>query len=52
MIDGVQTGVNRYNTNGQLVQAFKGSGRFTSKIPTSGVYILNIDKSKMKISVK
>ncbi|MHB9056167.1 MAG: hypothetical protein ACYC2P_08465 [Paludibacteraceae bacterium] len=51
-IEGVQTGMNIYNTNGQLMQAFKGSGRFTNKIVTSGIYILKDDKSETKILVK
>ncbi len=50
-VDGVQSGVNVYNISGQLLQAYKGNGKFTSQPFTSGVYILQVDKSETKILI-
>ena len=50
-VDGVQSGVNVYNISGQLLQAYKGNGKFTSQPFTSGVYILQVDKAETKILI-
>ena len=50
-VDGVQAGVNIYNINGQLMQAYKGNGKFTSNPLNSGVYILQVDKAETKILI-
>ncbi len=51
IVSGVQSAVNIYNINGQLLQAFKGKGDFTSRGLPSGVYILQVDKAQVKLVI-
>ena len=48
---GVQSKVNVYAINGQLLQTFKGNGDFTSKTLTRGVYLIQVDKDEAKAKV-
>jgi hypothetical protein len=51
MVSGVQSLVNVYNMNGQVIQSFKGKGDFTSRVLPSGFYILQVDNSRAKVIV-
>jgi len=50
-VSGVQTKVNLFNVNGQLLQSFKGNGDFSSKVLPIGVYVLQVDKAQIKVIV-
>ena len=50
-VSGVQSLVNVYNMNGQVIQSFKGKGDFTSRVLPSGFYILQVDNSRVKVIV-
>ena len=50
-VDGVVSGVSLYNISGQLIQNFKGNGKFVSRPLTSGVYILQVDNAERKVMV-
>lgn len=50
-VKGVQSSVNVFNINGQLLQTYKGNGEFTSRMLNTGVYILQVDKSQIKVIV-
>lgn len=50
-VRGVQTKVNLFNVNGQLLQSFKGNGDFSSKVLPIGVYVLQVDKAQIKVIV-
>ena len=50
-VDGVVSGVSLYNISGQLIQNFKGNGKFVSRPLTSGVYILQVDNTERKVMV-
>jgi len=52
IVSGVQSLVNVYNMNGQVIQYFKGKGDFTSRVLPSGAYILQVDKSQVKVIVE
>jgi hypothetical protein len=51
-ISGVQSAVNIYNINGQLLQSFKGKGDFSSRVLPLGVYILQVDNERVKVIVE
>jgi len=51
-VSGVQSAVNIYNINGQLLQSFKGKGDFSSRVLPLGVYILQVDNERVKVIVE
>ena len=50
-VSGVLSAAKLYTINGQLMQTFKGSGEFTSKTLTKGIYILQVDNARTKVLV-
>jgi len=52
VVEGVKSEVVVYDMSGRMVQSEKLNGTFSSKGLTSGFYILRVDGSVAKVSVK
>ena len=51
-IDGVQSSVELFDISGRSIQSVKTTGKFSSQTLQTGLYIIRVDGSSAKISVK